>query len=372
MLEPPRAFDADAHFMEPPDFWAQYIEPEFRERAPVGDADRGGLTVDGRLRFPTVRWARMGELNRRWSELYGEYDRRGWDPGAYLLALERQQVERMALYPSRGLMQVAPRGIDPQLAAAVTRAYNRWSADFVGESGGRLLAVGQLDLRDASAAIAEARRAVREHGLRAFFVLPEPPLPGVSLDRPYYDPLWSALEELDVALAIHNVAGTGLGQIGADRFGSWAAPRIAFAFPLEAQVTLFSFLCGGICERHPRLRLVILESGCGWLLHWLWHLDEIADEYGSVDLPPLRLRPSEYFRRQCFISAEVDEPLLPRVAAELGDCIVSASDFPHPEGTFPGGVRRLCERGDLAADALRRILWDNPARLYGLAGSGAG
>jgi len=366
-----RAFDADAHFMEPPDLWASYIDPRFRARAPVGDPDRGGLTVDGRLRFPTLRWARMGALNERWARAYGEYERRGWDPGAYALALERQQVDHMALYPSRGLMQVAPRGLDPELAAAVTRAYNRWSADFVAGSGGRLLAIAQLDLRDASAARAEAERAAREHGTRAFFVLPEPPLPGVTLDSPYYDPLWSALEDLDAALAIHNVAGTGLGQIGADRFGTWAAPRIAFAFPLEAQLTLFSFLCGGICERHPRLRVVVLESACGWLPHWLWHLDQIAEEYGAVDLPRLGLRPSEYFRRQGFVSAEVDEPELARVAQQYGECIVAASDFPHPEGTFPGGVRRLCERGDLDGEQLAKILWENPLRLYGLAGSAA-
>jgi hypothetical protein len=114
---------------------------------------------------------------------------------------------------------------------------------------------------------------------------------------------------------------------------------------------------------------VILESGCGWLPHWLWHLDEIAAEYGAVDLPPLGLRPSEYFRRQCFVSADVDEPLLPQVAREFPGCVVTASDFPHPEGTFPGGVRQLCRRGDLPETALRAILWDNPRRLYGQAGS---
>jgi predicted TIM-barrel fold metal-dependent hydrolase len=360
------AFDADAHFMEPGDFWAEFIDPEFAARAPVGDEDRHGLTVDGRLRFPTIRWARVGALNERWSEVYGEFDRRGWDPDSYLQGMERHGVDHMALYPSRGLMQVAPWGLDPKLAAAITRAYNRWSAGFTKDSGGRLLPIGQLDLRDVDAAVGEARFGVNELGMCGFFVLPEPPLPGVTLDSPYYDPLWSALEELDAALAIHNVAGTGLGQIGADRFGTWAAPRITFAFPVEAQVTLFSFLCGGICERHPKLRVVILESGSGWLPYWLWHLDEIAEEYGEVDLPPLSQKPSDYFRRQCFISAEVDEPMLPQVVDAVGvDSVVTASDFPHPEGTFPDGVPTLRDRGDLGDDVVEKILWDNPRRLYG-------
>ncbi|MBW2423821.1 MAG: amidohydrolase [Deltaproteobacteria bacterium] len=368
MAARPPAFDADAHFMEPSDFWVRYIEPEWKERAPVGDEDRHGLTVDGRLRFPTIKWARIGHLNEVWAREYGEFEERGWDAGAYLEGMARHEVDHMALYPSRGLMQVAPWGLDPKLAAAITRAYNRWAADFVSESGGRLLAVGQLDLRDVDEAIAEARRAVADHGFRAFFVLPESPLPGVTLDRPYYDPLWTTLEELDVAVAIHNVAGTGLGQIGAERFGNWATPRIAFAFPLEAQVTLFSFLCGGICERHPDLRVVILESGSGWLPYWLWHLDKLAEEFGDFDLPPLSLSPSDYFRRQCFLSADVDEPMLPQVIDAVGSgCIVTASDFPHPEGSFPHGVQALRERGDLGTDVLDRVLWENPRRLYGFA-----
>ena len=361
-----RVFDADSHFMEPADLWSAHIDPALRSRAPVGDDDRGGLTVDGR-RFPTVRWRRMQALNDTWRHDYAPYEERGWDPEAYLLAMEHQGIDRMALYPSRGLMQVAPWGLDPELAAAVVRAYNDWAADFVAKAEGRLIGIGQLDLRDVDAACDEARRAVDELGFRGLFVLPEPPLPGVTLERAYYDRLWSTLEELNVPIALHNVAGTGLGQIGADRYGDWAVARIAFAFPLEAQVALFSFLLGGICERHPSLRVVVLESGAGWLPFWLWWLDELGERYAGVDLPALSLRPSEYFARQCFVSAEMEEPTLPAVIDAFGvDVVVTASDFPHPEGTFPNGVAEFAARPDLSDDAKRRILWDNPCRLYGM------
>jgi predicted TIM-barrel fold metal-dependent hydrolase len=282
--------------------------------------------------------------------------------------MDDQGIDHMALYPSRGLHQVAAWGLDPKLAGAIVRAYNGWIGDFCAGGGGRLFGVGQLDLRDVDGAIREARRGVKELGFRGFFVLPEPPLAGVTLDRPYYDPLWSALEDLDVPIGMHDVAGTGLGQIGADRYGDWAAPRVAFAFPLEAQAALFPFLLGGICERHPKLRLVILESGSGWLPYWLWYLDELYERYKDVDLPPLSMKPSDYFRRQCFISAEMEEPTLKYVVDYLGtDNLVTATDFPHPEGTFPDGVRAFIDRGDLGADAKRKILWDNPRRLYGIA-----
>jgi predicted TIM-barrel fold metal-dependent hydrolase len=189
----------------------------------------------------------------------------------------------------------------------------------------------------------------------------------VTLERAYYEPLWSTLEDLDVALALHNVAGTGLGQIGAERFGQWALPRVAAAFPLESQLTLFSFLVGGICDRHPGLRLVVLESGAGWLPFWLWWLDELYERYEGLDCDSLSMPPSDLFRRQCFISAEMEEPTVQAVVDALGaDCIVTASDFPHPEGTFPNGVREFAERDDLTDATKRAILSDNPTRLYGL------
>ena len=366
-----RFFDADSHFMEPLDLWADLIDPALSDRAPVGSTDRGAVVVDRDRRVPTVRWRRLAggltSLNEEWRTTYAKYDERNWDPEAYVMALDDQGIDRMALYPSRGLMQVAAWGLDPALAAAIVRAYNDWAAKFVAEVPDRLVGVGQLDLRDAGAAAAEARRTVTELGMHGFFVLPEPPLPGVTLERAYYDPLWSTLEELDVPLALHNVAGTGLPQLGADRFGDWALPRIAFAFPLEAQMTLFSFLIGGICDRHPNLRVVVLESGAGWLPFWLWWLDELYERYVGLDCEELSAIPSELFRRQCFVSAEMEEPDLRRVVDALGvGCIVTAADFPHPEGTFPDGVREFLARGDLTDAEKQAICWDNPRRLYGV------
>jgi predicted TIM-barrel fold metal-dependent hydrolase len=364
-------FDVDSHFMEPPDLWADLVDPAFRDRVPVGSGDRGALVVDGDRRLPTVRWRRLAgglsSLNEEWHTTYGKYDERGWDPDAYVMAMDDQGVDRMALYPSRGLMQAAAWGLDPVLAAAIVRAYNDWAAKFVAHVPDRLVGIGQLDLRDVGAAQAEARRCVTELGFKGFFVLPEPPLPGVTLERDYYEPLWATLEELGVALALHNVAGTGLPQLGADRFGDWALPRIAFAFPLEAQMTLFSFLVGGICDRHPGLRVVVLESGAGWLPFWLWWLDELYERYVGLDCEELSATPSELFRRQCFVSAEIEEPGLRAVVDALGvDCVVTASDFPHPEGSFPDGIREFVARDDLTDAEKRAICWDNPHRLYGI------
>jgi predicted TIM-barrel fold metal-dependent hydrolase len=63
----------------------------------------------------------------------------------------------------------------------------------------------------------------------------------------------------------------------------------------------------------------------------------------------------------------MEEPTLGAVVDALGaDCVVTASDFPHPEGTFPNGVREFAERDDLSDATKRAILSDNPKRLYRL------
>src|SRR5262245_31757991 len=168
-------FDADSHVMEPPDFWAKYIDPEYAARAPLGNAERGGLVVDGR-RLPTVVWKRMAALNADWNTRYGKYSSRDWDPTACGMAIDDQDIDQLAPYARRGLHQVAAWGLDPKLAGAIVRAYNGWIHDFCAGGEGRLVGVGQLDLRDVDGAIHEARRGVKELGFRGFFVLPEPPL----------------------------------------------------------------------------------------------------------------------------------------------------------------------------------------------------
>jgi ketosteroid isomerase-like protein len=115
----------------------------------------------------------------------------------------------------------------------------------------------------------------------------------------------------------------------------------------------------GVLERHPSLRLVFLESSGGWAPFWLERLDEQAESFGGF-CPDLKLRPSEYFARQCAISFEVDERTLPALAPFVGaERIVWGSDYPHHDATFPGAV-----------DALRRTIAPCPtavqAKVLGL------
>lgn len=132
-------------------------------------------------------------------------------------------------------------------------------------------------------------------------------------------------------------------------------------------MAVLSLICGGVLERHPRLRVAFLESGAGWIAHWLERLDHHVKYWGHASLK-LPLKPSEYFLRQCWISADPDEAVLPGIIQVLGDDnIVFASDYPHPDAKFPGVVDELASREDLSESSKTKILSRNAARLLKLA-----
>src|SRR5581483_6060616 len=98
-------------------------------------------------------------------------------------------------------------------------------------TGGRVIGVGLLDLRDPELAAREARRCAKELGFKAVSVNPEPNAEH-PLHDPFYDPLWNELEELDLPLGLHVGAGTALGQVGSNYFPDWGPGRGITAFAL--------------------------------------------------------------------------------------------------------------------------------------------
>jgi predicted TIM-barrel fold metal-dependent hydrolase len=126
---------------------------------------------------------------------------------------------------------------------------------------------------------------------------------------------------------------------------------------------------GGVLQRFPRLTVLFLEANGGWIVPWLERLDHHYEVF-RWDVPALTMKPSEYFRRQCYISFDPDESTLaftarhPLVGAER---IVWASDYPHPDAKFPGVVAELQEATAPLDEAARgRILGLNARQLYHL------
>jgi predicted TIM-barrel fold metal-dependent hydrolase len=127
-----------------------------------------------------------------------------------------------------------------------------------------------------------------------------------------YEPLWSYLAEANVPMAIHpGVSGVIPIEPLTSRYGDYYSAIHAVHFATEQIAALTTFVAYGILERHPRLRVAFLECGATWAEPYLHRLDEHLETFG-FDRANLSVAPSEYFKRQCYVSVEEVEPGLGR------------------------------------------------------------
>jgi uncharacterized protein len=350
--------DADGHVVEPPSAWTTLAEehrPRIErdrhgyEHVVVGDTEILAVPL-GTLATPGARFNDPESFTPLEEALAG-----GSDPLARLTDMDGEGIDQAVLFPSVGLYFWALS--DPAAAVAIARAYNDWLAGYCAAAPGRLFGAAMLPMQDPVAAAAELRRAAAELGFTTAFVRPNPCM-GRSLSDPANEAVWEAAEEADMAVGVHEGSSVIVPTLGADRpFNPLVLHATSHA--MEEMLAYAQLVAFGVLDRHPRLKVVWLESGGGWVPYWLERLDEQAESFGGF-CPEMSMLPSEYFSRQCWISFEIDERTLPLLAPVIGEerC-VWGSDYPHHDATFPGAV-----------DALRRTLAPCPpglqARVLGL------
>ena len=177
---------------------------------------------------------------------------------------------------------------------------------------------------------------------------------------PYYEPLWTTLERLNLPLGFHEATGSRSRQ-AADGYDANFGIKRVYAQPFEQMLGLGSLLCGGVLERHPNLRVALLEANCSWLPWLLWRMDEGYEREGDVFMPDLKMAPSAYFKRQCLVSIEPDETPALGMMEEYGDYMVFSTDYPHTDSKYPVAVDAFLDL-PITEVAKRKILWDNCAR----------
>ena len=203
-------------------------------------------------------------------------------------------------------------------------------------------------------------------GFRAAFVRPNP-CAGRTIVDAANEIVWETAEELDVTIGIHEGSQPAIPTLGLDRAPYNPLVLHATSHAFEHMMACAQLMALGVMERHPGLRFVFLEAGGGWAPYWIERLDHQVSRFGGY-APEMKLLPSEYFARQCWISFEVDEHTLPVLAPVVGtDRIVWGTDYPHPDCTFPGMVKELRDDiGGLPESDQARILGRNAIDLYRL------
>ena len=145
-------------------------------------------------------------------------------------------------------------------------------------------------------------------------------------------------------------------------------PAFVAVIPMQLDEIVAGMIFSGILEQRPNVRFVLGEGGLGWVPYVIERLDgQHRKYYDKTKDHRLEMLPSEVFARQVYITYEDEQlgvELIPRIG--VGN-VMWASDYPHGDSTWPHSRRAISESplGSLGDEALRRIVSENAAELYG-------
>ena len=362
---------SDSHVFEPPDLWTQRIDDAFKSRAPrmkrVGDVDHlvieDGQTIAG-IGLISNAGARY-EAPETISDhaRFEDVHEGGIDPAQHLKDMAIDGVFGEVLYPSQGLFYY--KVADSLLFSAICRAYNDWLAEFCGVDPDRLKAIAMINVDDVADAVGELERTAKLGFAGA--MITEYPLEERRYDQPDYEPLWAAAAALDMPLSLHTATRRVLSNSAIGNRTVRDASRRATKVFLPA-LSMCDMIFSGVFERHPKLRLAIVEFELAWVPYVLSSMDYTYRERNEEALYRFRgdTLPSDFFAQNVYLSFQEDD-LGIRLRDRIGvDCMMWGSDYPHSESTFPRSREVLDEilRG-VPEEERAKIVCHNTARLYG-------
>ncbi len=375
--------DADSHIVLPDSdiWWRESLPEKYARWMPRYDNDV--LTAEGRvIEEPSATFhgrptqaAWFGNTQGAtytpgsWAledpavvEVLGALKRGGLDPLDRIAAMDHEGIDTAYVFPSK-VLGLLPALRSSAFAHEIAKAYNDWAVSYCAAAPDRLVPVALLPQHDAVLAVEESER-VRAKGVHAVTLRPNT-IAGTNIDDPAYDLLWEDCERHGTAVAFHEGFGVAkIPRIGTERTHDTMQGHLV-SHTFEHMMAVMLLITGGVLERFPGLRFAFMESGAGWAPFWLHRMDDHVEQFAK-DRPRLPERPSTYFRRQCFLGIEPEDPLLPMLIDHgLEDNLLFSSDFPHFDATFPGAVTGLTDRKDIREAQKRKILHENAGRFYG-------
>ena len=378
--------DADSHVFEPTVIWEKYLDPAYRVAARSAfyyheDEYAAGVILNGK-RAPLMH---TGRLNRSaiWRpgmtpEAIGSLDPNQpypINPGANsasarIADMDQMGIDQAMLFPTL-FGEYFPAVENPDLAVALSRAYNDWIADFCKEAPQRLFPAAVLPLQDVSFAIGELHR-VAGLGFKAVSIRPAF-FSDQFINHPYYDPLWRQIEQSGLTACIHaspgvvNAEWTSTGsyveRVAANlRIGHHVAESISYTMDNAIAGSAFTY-CGHP-ERFPNLKLAYTHGGIGWVSLMLEKTSNWAIFYMYNDI---NLDTEKVFYDRSYLvtlnpweSAAIDAHELYKPFGAWG------SRYPHHDASSATDAIDRFERAGLPRDVIVNYMGGNAARVYGI------
>jgi uncharacterized protein len=378
--------DADSHVFEPLSIWDSYLDREYRVIARSSlyyyqdDTGEIGLVVNGRQAPPMNR----GKLNRQaiWRpgmtpEQIGSLDpSRPYpiNPGSQnaeqrLLDMQTMGVDKAVLFPTL-FAEYFPVVENPDVAGALSRAYNDWIYDFCRRDPARLFPMAVLPLQDVILAVREARR-IAALGFKGCFLRPSF-TSRRFLNHSYYDPLWTELQKLGLAACVHPSVGStnpewtsegaSVERIAARlQIGHNIAESIAYNMDNATALIAFAFF--GHMERFPDLKLVFAHSG----ISWVWLTLEKAETYLTFFMvKDVALEPGRFFfKRPYLVTFNPWESSIGYTYDVVDSVAAWGSRYPHHDASSALEARQRLEKLRIPADLADKFMGGNAARIFG-------
>lgn len=382
--------DADCHILEPKDLWTTWLAKKYQDQAPklVKDAEGGDAWLHAGAAEPDpiglVATPGMPYDAFRWMGVTYEQARPGcYDGGERVKDMDIDGVDAELLFGPQRTIGHFLGGPDDDFVLAGVDAYNNFLIEqFCAADPSRLLAVGQIPSTGVDTAV-DYLRKLKARGCKAV-IISNWPGGGESVGDAD-EPFWAAAAEEQMPVCIHinlisrssrqaqraaaaKAGGTGL--YGGKEAGAKAKAvgSLGAVFTTVA-TTISQLVFTGVFERHPGLHIACIETGVGWLPHFLEQLD---DRYwrnrGWGDLP-IKEPPSFYWHRNMSATFIQDRTGIALREVVGVDNIMWSSDYPHHGNDWPYSRKVIEEHmGHISADERARIIGGNAARIFQLDG----
>ena len=364
------AISADSHIVEPPGCYVDHIDARWRDVAPrVEKNDKGvdAYVIDGMANpIPIGLLAAAGipssELIAARRHSFDEINRAAFDPDARIAIQDEEDIGGELIYASIGMVLCAHP--DFSYKTACMAAYNRWLAGFCARQPTRLFGLAQTAVESVDQTIKDMEIA-QSLGLVGMMMTGTPQYE--DYDQPDYDAVWEAAVGLDLPLCFHILTSKDY-----DVAATFRPPRGHRANGFMniirgVQDILGVFVFGGVFERFPQLKLVVAEGDAGWVPHWCYRADHVAERM-AIGLDQLSKTPSEYVREHVRFTFQDDKTAYRDPEMVDSGCLMWASDFPHTDSTYPHSQRTISSQTAHLTDAQRtKITRGNVVDTFSLA-----
>jgi len=356
---------ADSHVAETEDCFAS-IEQKYQDRRPRNASSEETLgafiEVPGLdMKIPMGSLCRAGVPPEKWGVPvdWDEIHPAGYDPKERLKIQDEEGVTAEVIYPSVGMAICHHDDVDYKKACF--DAYNRWLAEFCETAPDRLLGIAQVAFRTPEEGVKEIEEA-KAMGFRG--VMPGGDPHFEDYDSPLYDPIWEASVDLQMPINFHIL--TGKDQMGMSVRGPKMIQQIVTI--RGNQNIVMMMVLSGVFDRHPDLKVIMVENDAGWIPHFAFRLDHAWERHRWwMEVGAIQRKPSEYVHENIYATFQDDYSVEHVIDAVNLERVMWATDFPHGDGTYPNSRKIIDEiTSKMSEDQIQALVYDNAAALYGL------